>query len=138
MKDLGSEEELSLRQRERAEKLKRRLNGRIKFRGANQDCAFYEVDGVTVTIGTQGGYGIPSVRTYEEGLQSALNAHSLWQKQQNRDTRDLSRAAEYLTGHLNATVGSNWKCLGNVECPCWNEHTDRRKHMSLGKLQSHA
>ena len=92
-----SEKELNARQRERAEELQRGLNSRITFRAANEDCAFYVVEGVTVIIGTEGGYGIPSVRTYEEGLESAVRARFLWEKQKRRDSLDLDKARSRIT-----------------------------------------
>jgi hypothetical protein len=114
--------------------LERKLGYPIVFRTENCDCAFVDVDGVTVTIGIQGAYGIPSVRTYDEGLENAADARSLWEKQSRRDGGDLTKAREYTTGHLNPIVNANWRCSGAVDCPCWGEaDLDRRRHRSFRK-----
>jgi hypothetical protein len=98
----------------------------------NSDCVFTEVDGVTVTVGVEGAYGVPSVRTYDGGIQTAADARSLWTKQANRDALNSSKAAGYITGHLNPIVNADWRCSGDHECPC-NFENDfaRRRHRSF-------
>jgi hypothetical protein len=114
--------------------LSRRLGHSLTSRMENDDCVFIDVDGVTVTIGVQGAYGIPSVRSYAEGLETAAGAHSLWEKQNRRDSRDLAKARNYATGHLNPLVNANWQCSGVVNCPCRDEvDLDRRRHRSFRK-----
>jgi len=100
----------------------------------NGDCVFVEIDGVTVTIGAKGAYGIPSVRRYDESLETAADACSLFSKQKRRDSRDLTKARGYTTGHLNPIVDALWRCSGDTDCPCRDEHDlDRRRHRSFRK-----
>jgi hypothetical protein len=49
----------------------------VEVADSNDECASVIVDGVTVTMGQQGGFGIPSVRTYDSGLETAASARSL-------------------------------------------------------------
>jgi len=50
------------------------------------ECTFIEVDGVTVMIGLKG--GIPLLRTYDEGFETAACAYSLSNKRRRHDGRD--------------------------------------------------
>ena len=72
--------------------LEERVGRRVEVVDSNDECAFVIVDGVTVTMGGQGGFGVPSVRTYDSGLETAASARSLVEKQNRRDSRDLEGA----------------------------------------------
>jgi hypothetical protein len=114
--------------------LARRLGHSVTSRTENGDCVFVDVEGVTVTIGVLGAYSVPSVRTYAEGLGTAADARLLWEKQNRRDSRDLAKARNYATGHLNPVVNANWQCSGAVNCLCRDgADLDRRRHRSFRK-----
>jgi hypothetical protein len=114
--------------------LEEQLGRTVRIVDVNEECVFLEIDGVTVTVGRSGAFGVPSVRTYEDGLQAAANARSSWEKQKRRDDRDIERARQRVTGHLNPIVDVTWKCSGTIRCPCWNEKDrNRRRHRSFRK-----
>jgi|ERR1700722_20200492 len=97
---------------------------------------FTEVDGVSVIVTKRrnprirGGFKIPSVRKYEEGLDAALLARSLWEAQRDRDSADPARTAEFVLGHFGPIVDCNWMCR-NRSCTCQTESLERRKDRSL-------
>ncbi len=114
--------------------LERTIGRSVKSIVEGQDCVFIEMEGITVTIGLKGAYGIPSVRTYDGGPKTPAQAYSLWNKQKRRDSHDLTKARGYITGHLNPIVGSDWICLGDIPCPCRDEiDPNRRRHRSFRK-----
>ena len=113
--------------------LEARVGNRVREIGINKECAFVEVGGVTVTIGKTGALGFPSLRSYDDGFEAAVNARSFWEKQRRRDQDNPERAQSRITGHLNPIVGPNWKCVGEVECPCWAEADERRRHRGFRK-----
>ena len=97
--------------------LEERVGRSVALVDSNDECACVIVDGVTVTMGHQGGFGIPSVRTYDSGLETAASARSLWEKQSRRDSRDLEGAGGRITGHHNPVVNAQWRCSGMRNVP---------------------
>jgi hypothetical protein len=53
--------------------------------------AFMDVEGVTVVVGTEGGYDIPAIRSYDDAFTAASNAPRLWNQQKRRDDADHRR-----------------------------------------------
>lgn len=84
----------------------------------HNDCVFTEVEGVTVTIGRDGGFEIPAVRTYREHpLDAAAIADILFRKQRERYDDDPARAGAFKTGHLSPRVNFAGRCE-NKACRC--------------------
>jgi hypothetical protein len=92
---------------------------------------FTEVEGVTVIIGLQGGYKIPAIRTYPTGIESVVNARSLWQQQMEWDIDNPLEAQRRRTGHLRPVVTKELKC-GDKDCSCSTENAARLRGRSLG------
>lgn len=92
---------------------------------------FTEVDGVTVIIGIQGGYKIPAIRTYPTGIESVVNARSLWEQQREWDISNPVEARRRRTGHLRPVVTDELKC-GDIDCPCSTDNAARLRSRSLG------
>jgi hypothetical protein len=97
---------------------------------------FTEVDGVTVVItrssySPRGGFKVPCVRKYDESLDAAVNARSLWEAQRGRDGADSAKAAMCILGHFGPIISTDWRCMIQ-SCPCQDEDDiDRRRDRSL-------
>ena len=79
---------------------------------------FTEVEGVTVTIGSNGGIDITAVRTFRDNpLDAAAAADMLFGKQYERDEDDLARAGAFSTSHLSPRVNFAGQCE-NKACRC--------------------
>jgi hypothetical protein len=82
---------------------------------------FTQVEGVTLTIGSNGGIDIPAVRTYRENpLKAASIADIPFRKQHERDEDNPARASAYETSHLSPRVNSAGRCE-NKACRCNSE-----------------
>jgi hypothetical protein len=121
---------MNKRQMEAKRELQDKVKQELPVVVESNDHVFTRVQGVTVTIGLKGAYGLPAVRTYSEGLETAVNARPLWNRQKQRDDADPSRARARATGHLNPIVDANWRCA-DEGCPCKSESLAIRKHRSL-------
>src|ERR1035438_3947534 len=97
----------------------------------NEGLVFTEVDGVTVIIGLRGGYKIPAIRTYPTGIESVVNARSLWDQQREWDINNPIEAGDHRTGHLRSIMINELRC-GDTGCPCVSENAARRRSRSLG------
>ena len=119
-------------QKSAMQELESALGHRIPvFQDSARGLVFTEVNGVTVIIGAQGSYKIPAVRTYPTGIESAINARSLWNTQKQWDRENPQEAHKRRTGHFSPIVDEGLKC-GNNECPCQKENAARRQSRSLG------
>jgi hypothetical protein len=131
-------------QREKIARLQNELRTRrgvttaLPIVAEKDDYVFTEVEGVTVLVGAsggrgpRGGYKLPSVRTYrQKGLDAAVNARDLWERQKERDDADPAIAASWITGHLSPIVNTEWRCTSN-SCPCQGEDIGQREGRSLG------
>ena len=121
---------MNKRQMEARRQLQDKVKQELPVVVETNDHVFTRVQGVTVTIGLMGAYGLPAVRTYAEGLEAAVNVRPLWNRQKERDDADPLRARAKRTGHLNPIVDANWR-WGNESCPCKSESLAIRKHRSL-------
>ena len=103
----------------------------FKITGESGDNVFTEFDGITVTIGKNGGYHIPAVRRYETGLKSASNARALFDRQAGWDMDNPSEALKRTTGHFGPLIDMNWRC-DNKNCPCQTEKEFLRIQRKMG------
>jgi hypothetical protein len=87
---------------------------------------FTEVGGVTVLLGPRGGYLVPSLPSYPEPLDAAVNADNKW-KAHNPDP-------SCGTGHCNPVVNIDWFCIGSRNCPCKDESPNQRFRRSVGRI----
>jgi hypothetical protein len=121
---------MNKRQMEAKRELEDRIKQELPVVVESNDHVFTRVQRVTVTIGLMGAYGLPAVRTYVEGLETAVNAWPLWNQQKERDDADPLRASARRTGHLSPIVDASWRC-GYEGCPCKYESLVIRKERSL-------
>jgi hypothetical protein len=111
------------------------LTQALPILGESDGYVFTAVNGVTVVItrksspSPRGGFKVPCVRRYGQGLDAAANARNLWAKQNGRDKANPS-AGSYVTGHFGSVVGTDWYC-DDSSCPCRVESHTRRKDRSL-------
>jgi hypothetical protein len=99
----------------------RNINTPLPDRGMSRQCAFTEVQGVTVCIGPDGGYILPAVRSWDPSLtalQAAVYADVRFQK-------NKPGGGPYKSGHQLGIVGLDWSC-GGPTCECRDETDDQR------------
>src|SRR6266852_6234100 len=86
------------------ESILRRLQSRIKEELEIDEYGgevFTKNQGVTVKIGLNAGIEVPSLRSYDDPFEAALDAGRLFRLQQERDSENPERADEFTTGHFN-------------------------------------
>ncbi len=119
------------RRLQEALRTRRQIMTQLTDKGESEDgkYLFTEVEGVTIIIGSGGGYQIPAVRTYPEtgkpgetALDAAVFADDYFRRQDKR--RDCD------TGHLGSVVATDWKCNA-PSCPCQQESDIRRFSRSV-------
>jgi hypothetical protein len=99
----------------------RRLESRTKQKLSIDEYGgevFTENQEVTVKIGPNGGIVVPSLRSYDDPFEAAVNAGTLFRLQQERDDKNRAAAEGFITGHSN----SRWdprtrRCVGSRKCP---------------------
>lgn len=117
--------------------LEDRLEKQLPILGRSREgYVFTEVDGITVVIATRrnnpnGGYKVPSVRTYPEiysptNIEAAISARKLFAEQ--------AADASCTTGHFGPIVKQDWSC-NRRDCPCnlKPESYEERYHRSTGR-----
>jgi hypothetical protein len=113
------------------DRLQKKLGVELRIECTDEaEYLFTVVQGVTVIVGPAGGYILPAVRTYSEGLETAVNASEFWEIQKRRDDADLEKARGYETGHLSPIVNVEWEC-GNPDCGCHSQNPAKRRQRSL-------
>ena|SRR5271166_2711589 len=129
--------EMNGAQKKAVEELRAELGSRRKtteglpIKGEGDGFVFTEVDGVTVTVGEDGGYHVPAVRTYRQSsLGAALTARELFDRQWERDRKNLLKAIGRVTGHLGPIVNVDW-CCDDQECFCRSEDIVVRRGRSV-------
>ncbi|MGA7850752.1 MAG: hypothetical protein WCA13_16730 [Terriglobales bacterium] len=99
----------------------RRLRSRIKQKLEIDEYGgevFTENQGVTVKIGLDAGIEVPSLRSYDDPFEAAVDAGRLFRLQQERDDENPERAEEFKTGHFNPRWDPRTRrCIGNRKCP---------------------
>jgi hypothetical protein len=101
---------------------RRKCHEPLPDRGESRGYFFTEVEQVTVIIGPDGGYILPSVRTYaaekgETALDAAVYADAEFKK---------NLRGRFKTGHSNGIINSvDWSC-GSRDCPCADESFEQR------------
>jgi len=108
-------------------KSKRGITKPLPNLGENDKGYFFtEVAGVTVLLGPRGGYLVPSLPSYPDPLDAAVNADNKW-KAHNPDP-------SCGTGHCNPVVKIDWFCVGSRNCPCKDESPNQRFRRSIGRI----
>ena len=99
----------------------RRLRSRIKQKLEIDEYGgevFMENQGVTVKIGLDAGIEVPSLRSYDDPFEAAVDAGRIFRLQQERDDENQERAEEFATGHFNPRWDPRTRrCIGNRKCP---------------------
>lgn len=123
--DMSRQQEASIARLQDALRIKRGITMPLRNCGSNASgFLFTEVNGVTVTIGPRGGYGVPAIRRYPEtgkpgetALDAAVYADEFWEKQQKQ--------GNFETGHDGPLVHPDGTCRSST-CPCQREKDDQR------------
>lgn len=99
------------------ERLSSRLNQVLRIEEYGGE-VFMENQGVTVKIGPEGGIEVPSLRSYGDPFEAAVDAGALFRRQQERDDKNPTQAATFTTGHFNPRWDPRTRrCSGNRICP---------------------
>jgi hypothetical protein len=115
--DRRSGHTMTVRQEDEIQKLNQRTKQTLPISEYNGD-VLTEIDGVTVKIGPSGGIEVPSLRSYLDPFEAAVDAGGRFRRQQERDDRNPERAATFTTGHLNPRWDpSSGRCVGSRTCP---------------------
>ena len=73
---------------------------------------------VGIKIGSDGGIEVPSLRSYDDPFEAAVDAPALFRRQQERDSNKPEGGAEFGTGHFNPGLDlRTGRCVGNRKCP---------------------
>jgi hypothetical protein len=121
--DRRSGHTMTVRQEDEIQKLNQRTKQKLPTSEYNGD-VLTEIGGVTVKIGPSGGIEVPSLRSYTDAFEAAVDAGGRFRRQQERDDRNPERAETFTTGHFNPRWDSSTRqCIGSRTCPVCSPRT---------------
>ena len=109
---------MNTKQRDTLQRLQTRIRQRLEVVDEYEGYMLTKNEQVAIKIGPEGGVEIPSLRSYDDGFEAAIDAPERFRRQQERDWNKPEGGGEFGTGHFNP----GWdlrtgRCVGNRKCP---------------------
>ena|ERR1700677_931205 len=100
------------------DRLQTRIKQKLEILDEYEGVVLTKNEEVAIRIGSEGGIEMPTLRSYDDPFEAAVDAPKRFRRQRERDLDKPEGGAEFGTGHLNPGWNlRTGRCIGNIKCP---------------------